>query len=55
MTWSEGLGNPAGGVRAASKNPKFYALRQRASLFGYNALNPLMLTPENQGTDCEPC
>ncbi len=41
VTWSEGLGG--GSVPPASENPKFYALRQRASLFGYNALNPLML------------
>ena len=42
VTWGEGLGG--GGVSPASENPKFYALRQRAALFGYNALNPLMLT-----------
>jgi hypothetical protein len=41
VTWSNGL---ASGGSEASKNPKFYALRQRASLFGYNALNPRMLT-----------
>ena len=35
-TWTEGLG--AAARRAALReNPKFYALRQRASLFGYNA------------------
>jgi uncharacterized phage protein gp47/JayE len=44
VTWGEGLGS--GGVGPTSKNPKFYALRQRASLFGYNAVNPLMLTPK---------
>jgi hypothetical protein len=43
VTWGEGLGG--GGVSPASENPKFYALRQRAALFGYNALNPLMMTP----------
>jgi hypothetical protein len=43
VTWGEGLGDPVDGVAPASKNPKFYALRQRASLFGYNAVNPLML------------
>jgi hypothetical protein len=41
VTWSNLL---ATGGSEASKNPKFYALRQRASLFGYNALNPRMLT-----------
>ena len=39
VTWSEGLGGGASGP--AKQNPKFYALRQRASLFGYNAINPL--------------
>lgn len=43
VTWGEGLGG--GGVLPSSKNPKFYALRQRATLFGYNAVNPRMLTP----------
>src|SRR6516225_12285094 len=37
VSWSEGLGDPGAGVPPASKNPKFYVLRQRASLFGYNA------------------
>jgi hypothetical protein len=41
VTWSEGLGGRGGGP--AKQNPKFYALRQRASLFGYNAMNPLLL------------
>src|SRR5262249_2382307 len=41
----EGLGDAAAGVPPASSNPRFYALRQRAALFGYNAVNPLMLTP----------
>jgi hypothetical protein len=49
VTWGEGLGDAAAGVHPASKNPKFYALRQRAALFGYNALNPLMLTPRIRG------
>ncbi|MGH9622705.1 MAG: putative baseplate assembly protein, partial [Bryobacteraceae bacterium] len=48
VVWSEGLGDPAEHVPPASKNAKFYALRQRASLFGYNALNPLMLTPKTK-------
>lgn len=41
VTWSEGLGG--GGVNPASVNPKFYAFRQRAALFGYNALQPVLL------------
>lgn len=47
VTWGDGLGGA--GVPPASKNPKFYALRQRAALFGYNAVNPLMLTAPMQG------
>jgi hypothetical protein len=43
VTWSEPLGDKAAGVEPARQNPKFYALRQRAALFGYNAVNPLML------------
>jgi hypothetical protein len=41
ITWSIGLGGASG--MPAAINPKIYALRQRASLFGYNAINPLML------------
>jgi hypothetical protein len=44
ITWSEGLGG--GGVSPAQVNPRFYALRQRAALFGYNAINPIMLTTD---------
>ena len=43
VIWSEGLGH--GGVGPAQLNPRFYALRQRSSLFGYNAVNPLLLAP----------
>jgi len=43
VTWSEGLGDPADDISPAQTYPKFYALRQRVSLFGYNAVNPLML------------
>jgi hypothetical protein len=46
VTWGEGLG--AAGVAPASQNPRFYALRQRASLFGFNAVNPLMLTAKTR-------
>jgi hypothetical protein len=48
VTWKEGLGDAAAGVAPAKKNPKFYALRQRAALFGFNAVNPLMLTPKTR-------
>jgi Baseplate J-like protein len=40
VTWTEQLATPG---EPAHKNPKFYAMRQRASLFGYNAINPQML------------
>ena len=48
VSWSEGLGRY--GVEPAQSNPVFYALRQRAALFGYNAVNPQLLAPQ---TICE--
>ena len=44
--WSGVKAWVSGSVPPAGKNPKFYALRQRAAFFGYNAVNPLMLTPK---------
>jgi hypothetical protein len=41
ITWNEGLG--FGSVTPAQSNPKFYAFRQRAALFGYNAIQPMLL------------
>ena len=41
VTWSEPLGAPGSGP--AQKNPVFYAMRQRATLFGYGAVDPRML------------
>lgn len=45
VTWAEAesLGSTTG-CGPSQTNPQVYALRQRASLFGYNAMNPLMLT-----------
>ena len=43
VAWSDPLGDQPAGIKPAQENPKFYALRQRAALFGYNAVNPLML------------
>jgi len=43
VAWSEGLG-----PKPAQLNPVFYALRQRAAFFGYNAVNPLMLAEKSQ-------
>ena len=42
VAWSDGLGDEATGSVPTSKHPKFFALRQRAALFGYNAVFPLM-------------
>jgi hypothetical protein len=41
VTWKIGLGEDGRPITA--ENPQFYALRQRASLFGYNAVDPLLL------------
>jgi Baseplate J-like protein len=41
ITWAEPLSGHGSGP--AQKDPKIYALRQRASLFGFNAIFPLML------------
>jgi len=41
VQWKEGLGGDGGSP--AQSNPCIFALRQKASLFGYNALNPSML------------
>jgi hypothetical protein len=43
IAWNEGLGAPYSDVPPAQVNPKVYALRQRAALFGYNAIDPNML------------
>jgi hypothetical protein len=43
ISWSEGLGAPSGTIGPAQRNPRVYALRQRAALFGYNAIDPNML------------
>jgi predicted phage baseplate assembly protein len=48
VTWVDPLGS--GSVSPAQKHPKFYALRQRATLYGYNAINPLMLSKQTVKT-----
>lgn len=45
VTWLEPIGTPG---EPSSDSPRFYALRQRASFFGYNAVNPLMLAYDTQ-------
>jgi hypothetical protein len=42
VTWVEPLGSSS--TTPAKKNPVFYALRQKTALFGYNAMNPSMLS-----------
>jgi hypothetical protein len=42
ITLNKPLGSPTSGP--AQTNPQVFALRQRAALFGYNAVNPRMLT-----------
>jgi hypothetical protein len=44
VTWNPGLGED--GVSPASHNPKFFAFRQRAALFGYNAVQPVFLSSD---------
>lgn len=50
ITWTEGLGSASGSTGPSTANPQVFALRQRASLFGYNAMNPNLL----YGTDPYP-
>ena len=45
VEWGQGLGD-----QSQEQQPEFYAFRQRASLFGYNAVNPLMLAGSTLAT-----
>ncbi|MGC2403622.1 MAG: putative baseplate assembly protein [Acidobacteriaceae bacterium] len=47
ITWSQPLGDASAKINPAHHHPKFYAFRQRAALFGYNAANPRMLDTKN--------
>lgn len=47
VEWSEGLGSPSGSVTPTSQHPRFFAFRQRGALFGYNAVNPMLLASTN--------
>lgn len=55
VKWDEGLGwtGPGGSptVAPSSDNPKFFAFRQRAGLFGYNAVDPRLLNAHNTRLD----
>jgi hypothetical protein len=46
VSWSDGLGHGSSGP--AQGHVKFYAFRQRAALFGFNAVNPLMLAAKTR-------
>lgn len=46
VEWAEGLGTVSPHVVLPSANPQVYALRQRASLFGYNAPKPATLSDQ---------
>jgi hypothetical protein len=45
--WNEALGAPDGTMGPAQSNPKFYAFRQRGALFGYNAVQPMIVDTTN--------
>lgn len=49
VEWSEGLGSPSGTVSPTSQHPRFFAFRQRGALFGYNAVNPSLLSTDSLG------
>ena len=43
IAWNEGLGAPSGTVGPTQHDPKCFVFRQRAALFGYNAVDPNLL------------
>jgi len=45
VTWLEPLGLAG---QPSNESPRLYALRQRAGLFGFNAVNPLLLAKKTQ-------
>jgi len=49
IEWAEGLGTTSPHLVLPSANPKVYALRVRASLFGFNAPHPLTLSSDVRG------
>ncbi len=48
LEWNEPLGDAALDINPAQQNPKFFALRQRTALIGYNAVNPTMLAKDTR-------
>jgi predicted phage baseplate assembly protein len=58
IEWAEGLGTTSPHLVLPSANPKVYALRVRASLFGFNAPHPLTLSNDvrsHYGFGAEDC
>jgi hypothetical protein len=51
VTWLEKLGHVVPHVEPAAQNPKVYALRQRAALFGHNAPDPRLLSDSGTQLD----
>ena len=49
VEWAQGLGTTSPHLVLPSANPKVYALRVRASLFGFNAPHPLTLSNDVRG------
>jgi hypothetical protein len=49
VEWAEGLGTTSPHKVLPAAEPKFYALRARAGLFGFNAPNPKTLSNETLG------
>lgn len=54
VTWNEGLGSPSGSVGPTQADPKCYVFRQKAALFGYNAVDPNMLATTNASGGATP-
>jgi hypothetical protein len=48
VTWREPLGHERPGVEPAARGVQFFALRQRAALFGHNAPDPRILKITNK-------
>jgi predicted phage baseplate assembly protein len=48
IEWVDGLGTASPHIVLPAASPKLYALRQRASLFGYNAPHPLTLSKDTR-------
>ena len=48
IEWLDGLGTTSPHLVLPAANPRIYALRQRASLFGYNAPHPLTLSKDTR-------